>query len=172
MVDSVTRPHGMRVLRTGVGESIVMDRGLEEGAVLAGEGSGGVGALPLTMTFDALLTIGMILEAMASTGAGLAELVEPLPKLTLLKGEVACLPDQVYRAVESFRLAYADRRPDTSDGVRVEWEDAWLHVRASNTESLLRVIVEAETERRARNLFEDSMQRAGDTVRGSGGEEA
>ena len=136
-----------------------MELGLEEGAVLAGEGNGGVAVLPTTMTFDASLTLGMVLESMATTDSSPAEIADQLPRLVMRKGELPCPPDHVYRVLEEFRVAFADQAPDLTDGVRVEWDDAWLHVRASNTEPLLRVIVEAETETRAETLFEESTAR-------------
>jgi phosphomannomutase len=156
-IDAIAARFGQKVIRASVGEGYVIDRGLEEGAVLAGEGNGGVAALPAAMTFDALQTLGMLLECMAVTGAGPGDIVEQLPKLVMRKGELSCSTDQVYKVLETFRTAFADRAPDLSDGVRVEWEDAWLHVRASNTEPLLRVIVEADTKARADALFEDTM---------------
>jgi phosphomannomutase len=169
MVEEVARRSGQKVVRTPVGESHVMDRGLTEEAVLAGEGSGGVGMLPATLTFDGLLTLGMVLESMATEKAALAALVEDLPRLAIRKGELACPPDLIYKVLEGFRAGFADRSPDTSDGVRLTWDDAWVHVRASNTEPLLRVIVEARTEERVQSLFKDAMSRAWRLASGSGG---
>jgi phosphomannomutase len=157
MIEFVAREYGQKVIRTFVGESYVMDRGFEEGAVLAGEGSGGAGALPATTTFDALLTLGLILETLAGTNSTLTTLAGKLPHLAMRKGELPCEPDQAHRALEALRVAYQDRSPDCTDGVRVEWEDAWMHARVSNTEPLLRVIVEAEGEDRADCLFEEAM---------------
>jgi phosphomannomutase len=158
MVDLVAARHGQPVIRTSVGEGLVMDRGLEEGAALAGEGNGGIGVLPASMTFDAMLTLGLMLEGMASRGDDPAEVVARLPRLAMRKGVVPCSPDQVYKRLESFRSAYAARAPDLQDGVRVEWPDGgWLHVRASNTEPLLRIIVEAESEARAAELYEEAL---------------
>jgi phosphomannomutase len=157
MIESVARDRGQEVIRTFVGESYVMDRGFEEGAVLAGEGSGGIGALPATTTFDALQTLGMILETLATTDSTLASMAGKLPHLAMRKGELPCEPDQAHRALEAFRVAYQNRSPDCTDGVRVEWDDAWLHARVSNTEPLLRVIVEAEGEERADCLYEEAM---------------
>ncbi len=160
MIDEVAEARGQRVIRTSVGESPVMDRGIEEGAVLAGEGSGGIGSLPAAMTFDALLTLSMILEAMAATDRNLAGLVKRLPGYVMRKGTIPCMPIQAYRVIDDFRSAYTSRDADRFDGVRVEWDDAWLHVRASNTEPLVRVIVEAEPEQRAAALYEEAMARA------------
>ncbi len=171
MIEEVARTRHQRVVRTSVGESYVMDRGLEEGAVLAGEGSGGVGALPVTLTFDALLTLGIILETMATNECTISTLAGEIPHLAMRKGELPCQPDQAYRALESFRVNYEAKEPDCTDGIRVEWEDSWLHVRVSTTEPLLRVIVEAESEDRADNLYDEAMgmaRRAAARERGSG----
>jgi phosphomannomutase len=170
MIDDVARSHGAPVIRTFVGESYVMDRGLEEGAVLAGEGSGGVGALPATTTFDALITLGIVLETMASSDSSLSALAGRLPNLSMRKGELPCQPDQAYRMLDHFRTVHEGRQPDCADGIRVEWDDASLHVRVSSTEPLLRVIVEADSEERADTLFEETMvaaRRAAAQERGS-----
>jgi phosphomannomutase len=160
MVERVAEVSGQPVQRTMVGEGYVMDLGLAEGAVLVGEGSGGVAMLPVTMTYDALLAIGMVLESMAVSGKSLDELAAAIPKMSMRKGEIACPPDLVYRAIEGFRVRFADRNPDTTDGIRVDWPDAWMHVRASNTEPLLRVIVEADSPERTDEVFNDAMSYA------------
>lgn len=157
MIDAVAARYGQPVHRTIVGEGYVLDRGLYEGAVLAGEGCGGVAVLPASMTYDALSTLGIVLESLAVSGNSLSAQVVGLPDLAIRKGELACRPELVYRALEGFRTRYADRAPRTADGVQVEWDDAWLHVRASNTEPLMRVVCEAKSPERANALFEDSM---------------
>lgn len=157
MIDTVAERYGQKALRTLVGEGYVLDRGLYEGAVLAGEGCGGIAMLPSSMTYDGLLTLGLVLESLAISGRTLAEQVADLPHLAICKGELACPAELVYRALDGFRTRYADRSPSTTDGVMVEWDDAWLHVRASNTEPLMRVICEAQSAKRASALFEDSM---------------
>ena len=149
-----------RVVRTSVGENHVIDRGLAEEAVLAGEGNGGVAVLPTSTTFDGLLTLGLVLEELAVTGASLDALVKGLPSRAMRKHELPCAPNVAYRLVEAFRSRYDDLGPDGSDGVRVTWPDAWLHVRASNTEPLLRIIVEAATEERCRAVFDEALARA------------
>ena len=97
---------------------------------------------------------------MAIQDASLEEVVRRLPHLTMRKHELPCPPNVVYRIVEGFRARYAERDPDCADGVRVAWPDAWLHVRASNTEPLLRVIVEAETAQRAASLLDETLETA------------
>ncbi|HYK88544.1 MAG TPA: phosphoglucosamine mutase [Acidobacteriota bacterium] len=169
MIEVVARELGQKVIRTSVGESHVIDEGLAEGAVLAGEGSGGVAALPSTMTFDALLTLGFILEQMALCGESLASLVDRLPRYVMRKRQMGCQPNLIYKVLDRFRVRYADQSPNCTDGVRVAWSDAWLHVRASNTEPLLRIIVEADAAERADSILDDAMTFAHRITYGHGG---
>ncbi len=157
MIERVAAEYGQKVLRTSVGESHVIDRGLSEGAVLAGEGSGSVAVLPTTTTFDALQTLGIVLQHIAASGESLRALAERLPRCYMRKNLLRCPPDEIHRLLEQFRSRYADLEPDYQDGVRVSWPDAWLHVRASNTESVLRIIVEAETAARADQVAEEAL---------------
>jgi phosphomannomutase len=164
MVEGVAAAAGQVVLRCPVGESPVIELGLAENAVLAGEGNGGVSALPVSMTFDALLTLGLVLEEMAVAGASLQQLVDRLPRLHMRKHELPCPPNVVYRVVESFRARLAAENPDCRDGVRVTFDDGWLHVRASNTEPLLRIIAEARTPERADALLSEALHDAISTL--------
>ena len=156
MVEALARSHGQRVIRGPVGESHIVDLGLTEEAVIAGEGSGGIAVLPLGVAYDGLLALGLVLEEMATSGRSLAELVGGLPKLFMRKQELPCPPTLVYRVIERFRRHHAGDAPDCTDGVRLSWDDAWLHVRASGTEPLLRIIAEAPTRERAEALVDEA----------------
>jgi phosphomannomutase len=156
MVEAVARSHGQAVIRGPVGESQIVDLGLAEAAVIAGEGSGGIAVLPLAVAYDALLALGLVLEEMATSGSSLAELTVRLPRLFMRKRELPCPPNLVYRIIERFRRQHAGEAPDCSDGVRLTRQDAWLHVRASGTEPLLRIIAEAATQERADALVEEA----------------
>jgi len=156
MVEALARACGQRVIRGPVGESQVVDLGLAEGAVLAGEGSGGVAVLPHGVAYDGLLALGLVLEEMATSGKTLAELAGSLPTLHMRKRELPSPPNLVYRVIERFRRHHAHENPDCTDGVRLAWGDAWLHVRASGTEPLLRIIAEAPDPARAEALVEEA----------------
>jgi phosphomannomutase len=157
MVEALARANGQRVVRGPVGESQIVDLGLAEGAVIAGEGSGGVAVLPLNMVYDGLLALGLVLEEMATTGMTLADLAAGFPRLFMRKRELPCPPNLVYKILDRFRRHHAGDQPDTTDGVRVAWADAWLHVRASATEPLLRLIAEAPSPERADALVDEAM---------------
>jgi phosphomannomutase len=154
MVDAAT--DGQPVIRTMIGEGHVVGRALADRAVLAGEGSGGVALLPHVMTFDAFLSLGLVLEAMAANASTLEDLTADLPRYAMRKTTVSCPPDQVYHVLDGFRTHF-DGTVDLTEGVRVAWPDAWVHVRASNTEPLLRIVAEADTEARVQKLFDDAV---------------
>ena len=157
MVEALARAHGQRVIRGPVGESQIVDLGLAEGAVLAGEGSGGVAVLPLDVAYDGLLVLGLVLEEMATSERSLAALAGSFPSLFIRKRELPCPPNLVYKVLDRFRRHHAGDAPDCTDGVRLAWADSWLHVRASATEPLLRIIAEAADPDRAEALVEEAM---------------
>jgi phosphomannomutase len=157
MVEALARAHGQRVIRGPVGESHVVDLGLVEGAVLAGEGSGGVAVLPHGVAYDGLLALGLVLEEMAIGGAGLAALAGRLPSLVIRKQELPCAPNVVYKVIDRVRRHYAREASECADGVRLTRGGGWLHVRASGTEPLLRVIAEAPDEAQAAALVDEAM---------------
>ena len=156
MVEALARSYGQPVIRGPVGESQVVDLGLAEGAVLAGEGSGGVAVLPLGVAYDGLLALGLVLEEVATSGRSLAEVAGGFARLFMRKRELPCPPSLVYKVLDRFRRHHAGDGPDCTDGVRLAWDDAWLHVRASGTEPLLRVIAEAATPERAEGLVAEA----------------
>lgn len=169
MVAALARAHGQRVVRGPVGESQIVDLGLAEGAVIAGEGSGGVAVLPLNVAYDGLVTLGLVLEEMATSGRTLAHLAAGLPSLFMRKRELPCPPNLVYRVLDRFRNRHAGDDPDCADGVRLTWGDSWLHVRASGTEPLLRIIAESPDRVRAETLVEEATAFARGFISGHGG---
>jgi phosphomannomutase len=164
MIDAVAAQYAQPVIRTVIGEGHVMSRALSERAAIAGEGSGALAVLPVATAFDAFLALGLVLEAMATTGATLAELAGRLPQYHSRKGTLACPPDLVYHVLEGFHDHYRRAHLDLTEGVRAAWHDGWIHVRASNTEPLLRIVAEADTEARAEEIFENAMTFANRTA--------
>lgn len=159
MVDGAAARHGRRVVRTRIGEGHVVAALAAEKGAIGGEGSGGVVVPRVTRWFDGFLAMGLVLEVMARQRTTLSNLAARLERFVMLKGAVPSSSERMYPVLESFRRLYRDQEQNLDDGVRVEWPDAWLHVRASNTEPLVRVIVEAREEERARELYESAMSR-------------
>ena len=106
--------------------------------------------------------IGLIMEHLALSGNPLSECVNRLPQLAMVKSSIPIEPNLIYSALQSFRdrvQEEVDADVDSSDGVRVSWEDGWVHVRVSNTESIIRVIAEATSESRALELADWTTER-------------
>ncbi|HEX5131773.1 MAG TPA: phosphoglucosamine mutase [Candidatus Krumholzibacteria bacterium] len=142
-IDHVAGLHGVRVSRTPVGEAHVVARMLADGAVVGGEGNGGVIYPALHPGRDAMLGMALILQLLADRRATLRELVDGYPPLLIAKDKVA-----LAGTFDPARISDALRLDnpvtiDTQDGVKAAFADGWIHLRVSNTEGIVRVIAEA-----------------------------
>jgi phosphomannomutase len=162
LVERVAARHGAKVIRTPVGQAFVSEAILEHGAVLGGEGNGGVAVPEVQATHDSAAAIGLLLEHLARTGLSLSALDETLPTLVVRKLAVPVAPRHLFSALQEFREAVGEvegATVDQTDGVKVLWPDGWVHVRASNTQSLVRVIAEASDAARAQELVDWARER-------------
>jgi phosphomannomutase len=150
MVEDVAARHGVAVIKTRVGQSHVVHALVAEEGSLAGEGSGSVAVRRFQPAYDAFLGMGLILEAMAAGGRKMSELVAALPKYHIVKEKVYCPPSRVHSAVAETRRLFSNDEVQTADGVRAERREGWVHVRASATEPMIRVIAENTSPERAR----------------------
>lgn len=145
-----------RVVRTQVGQTYISEAMLEHNAVLGGEGSGGITVPQVHLTHDSAAAVGLILEGLARSGGTVSGLVRQLPRLFMLKYNLAVEPNRLYSVLQDFRVAIEGDQLtcDLTDGIRVDLAPGWIHVRASNTESLIRVIVEADDPTKAHDLLD------------------
>ena len=155
-VDIIAARHGGSVVRTPVGQAYISEGLIEYNGVLGGEGSGGITVPEVNLTHDSAAAIGLILEHLAQTGERISDLVQQLPRLTTLKHNVAVAPHRLYSVLQEFRAAIEEEgvEVDSTDGIKVTLPSGWVHVRASNTESMIRIIVEAEEKSQARELLD------------------
>ena len=155
-VDIIAARHGGSVVRTPVGQAYISEGLIEHNGVLGGEGSGGITVPEVHLTHDSAAAIGLILEHLALTGERISDLVDQLPRLTTLKHNVTVEPHRLYSVLQEFRAVMEQEglEVDSTDGIKVMLRDGWVHVRASNTESIIRIIVEAEKEAAARELLD------------------
>jgi phosphomannomutase len=155
-VERVAARHGAHVLRTPVGQAFISEAMIEAGAVIGGEGSGGVIVPRVQWTHDSAAAVGLILEHMAQTGEQVSELAATLPRFTMLKHNMAVEPDRIHSLLQHMHdeLEREKLDCDETDGIKVSWPDGWAHVRVSNTESMIRIIAEAETAPRAHELLD------------------
>lgn len=161
LIDVVAARYGARVVRTPVGEAHVARRVLEERCVIGGEGNGGVIDPRISPVRDSLSAMSLVLQLLASSGRSISQLVGDLPRLAMIKEKAECPRERINAAVESVARAFAAERIDRSDGVRVDFPEGWVHLRASNTEPIVRIVAEAESEPVARSLAQRVRQAAG-----------
>jgi phosphomannomutase len=155
-IEQIAEVYGGTVVRTQVGQAYISEAIIELNGVLGGEGSGGVTVPELHSTHDSAAAVGLILEGLARTSKPVSEFIEELPRLTMLKHNLPVEPNRLYSVLQNFRLAMEHEQLsyDLTDGIRVVLPQGWIHVRASNTESMIRVIVEAEESKSAQGLLD------------------
>ena len=151
LIEKVAARYGCLVFRTPVGEANVVETMLAEGCVLGGEGNGGVIYPAVHAGRDALVGIAMVLQALAARGQSLAEIVAGLPPVAMVKAK---LQADTLPAVERLLAALGPGETDLRDGVKWLGRDGWVHVRASNTEPVVRIIAEAQDEAAAVELID------------------
>lgn len=161
-IEAIAARHNSSVVRTPVGQAYISEAMLEHKAVIGGEGNGAVAIPEIHATNDSAATIGLILEHLAKTGKKISEIAASLPRFTMLKHYVPVAPNKLFSVLNEIRAeaetAGADEI-DLSDGIKLTWPDGWLHIRASNTESMIRLIAEAENETRASELLDWAVNR-------------
>lgn len=153
MIDHVAADAGAVVHRCPVGEANVAAMMKRLHAVVGGEGNGGVIWPPVAFVRDSVATMALVLELMAQTGSDLAALADALPAYAIVKDKLPIQPGMADHAVEALADAFHNARIDRQDGIRVDTDDGWLHLRPSNTEPILRIIAEAPDEDHARALI-------------------
>jgi phosphomannomutase len=132
-----------RVIRTAVGEANVMQTILRENAVIGGEGNGGVIDPRIVGGRDSLVGMAYVLSLMAATGKTVSQLVAEIPRYEIVKTKFECRREDADRAVAAIKQAFAHERIDVQDGIRIDWDNSWVHARPSNTEPIMRIIAEA-----------------------------
>jgi len=143
----IAKQHGCQFHRAFVGEAHVCTKMRAVGAVLGGEGNGGVIEPHVGYVRDSLVSMAYVLDGLAAKQCTLEAWADALPFYTIVKDKVECTQDAVADACDALRTTFTDAEAQEGDGLRLDWYDRWVQVRASNTEPILRVIAEApETE--------------------------
>jgi phosphomannomutase len=152
IVDDVAERLGSTVLRAPVGEVNVALRMREAHAAIGGEGNGGVILPELHLGRDAPAGAALMLQLLLEDAKPLSAIVAEYPRYAIVKDKLdrpAAPLDSVYAALTD---AFIGAERDTQDGLRLAWPDAWVHVRPSGTEPIVRVIAEAPSPERARAI--------------------
>lgn len=154
MIDDIAAEAGCRVIRTPVGEANVAGAMIKNDCIIGGEGNGGVIDLRVAPVRDSLVGIAFVLQLMAQTGKSVSALAGEIAAYSMLKEKFPADDALGRKILDAARKTFAHAKLDTADGLRCDFDDAWIHLRASNTEPVMRIIIEAKHPRTAREYLE------------------
>jgi len=164
ITEDIATKHGCQFHRSFVGEAHVCAKMRAVRAELGGEGNGGVIEPKVGYVRDSLVSMAYVLDGLADRGSTLEAWADELPFYTIVKDKLTCPREAVSAACDALRDAFTDARPIEGDGLRLDWNDRWVQVRASNTEPILRVIAEAPDTDDAKALCRSAMDIVRNTV--------
>lgn len=152
----VTRARGCSYQASAVGEVNVVAKMKETGAVIGGEGNGGIIYPEAHYGRDALVGVALFLTLLAKSGKKVSELKKTYPPYEIAKNKVELTPEiDVDAILNKMKEIYADEKITDIDGVKIDFEDSWVHLRKSNTEPIIRIYAEASTMEDAERLGEN-----------------
>ncbi len=152
----VTRAHGCDYSAAAVGEVNVVAKMKETGAVIGGEGNGGVIYPELHYGRDALVGVALFLTLLAKSGKKMTELKAGYPQYAIAKNKITLTPDTDVDAILSAaKKHFGNEEINDIDGVKIDFAESWVHLRKSNTEPIIRIYSEAASMEQAERLAEE-----------------
>ena len=149
----VTERHGGHYAASAVGEVNVVAKMKETGAVIGGEGNGGVIYPALHYGRDALVGVALLLTSLARSGKRMTELRSGYPQYYMAKDKITLRPGMdVAKILSGMKDAYSGERITDTDGVKIDFPEGWVHMRSSNTEPIIRIYSESRDPEEARRL--------------------
>nr|WP_255578503.1 phosphoglucosamine mutase [Chitinophaga sp. sic0106] len=155
----VTLKHGGEYTPSAVGEVNVVKKMKETNAVIGGEGNGGIIVPDLHYGRDALIGIGLFLSHLAHSGKGIKALRNSYPDYFISKNKIELDKGVDVKVIfEKIKDKYKNQPINTEDGLKIEFETDWVHLRTSNTEPIIRIYAESQNETTADNIAKRIMQ--------------
>ena len=153
-IEDVAQRYGAPVFRSAVGEVNVVEKMYQEGAILGGEGNGGVILPGLHYGRDALVGTTMVLQHLAAEQTALSTWRKELPQYAIAKQKIGLRGTDPDALLEVIAARYKDEDVSLVDGVKINFDEGWVHMRKSNTEPILRIYAEAGSADKAHALAE------------------
>jgi len=151
----VTQNGGQEHFASAVGEVNVVRKMKDVDAVIGGEGNGGIIVPDLHYGRDSLIGIALFLSHYVKQGKSMSELKASYPSYHMAKNKVqlraGMVPDELIKKMEE---RYQSENIDTIDGLKIDFEEGWVHLRKSNTEPIIRIYTESTTLQNATDLAE------------------
>ncbi len=157
----ITEKHGGMYYSSAVGEVNVVTQMKKYNAVIGGEGNGGIIDPSLHYGRDSLIGTALFLSLLSEADLSVSELKKTYPEYFMGKGKLNLEPNvDVDVLLKKIEEEYKSRKPNTIDGVKIDFEDSWVHLRKSNTEPIIRVYTEATSQEQAillMNTFKEKL---------------
>ena len=148
----ITERHGGIYTASAVGEVNVVEAIRKTQAIIGGEGNGGIIYPTSHAGRDALVGVGLFLTHLIETGLKCSELRHTYPSFVIQKDKLSLPESGVAEALEALVLNHPEAKVNTIDGVKFDLEEGWVHLRRSNTEPIIRVYAESDTNEASQNL--------------------
>jgi phosphomannomutase len=155
-IDDIAAARGCRIVKSRIGEINVVEAMKAEGAVIGGEGNGGVIYPAVNFARDSFTGMAIALHYMAERRGPLSKLAAALPQYKMTKSAIPCPLDRAQEVVEFLIEKHKKKKLNLLDGVKIPYGRSWAMVRPSNTEPILRIITEAPTEEESARLNHDT----------------
>jgi len=153
-LDKMAELNNCTVERSAVGEINVVQKMIEVGSELGGEGNGGVILKEAHLGRDSLVGSAMVLNRMAQDNIPLSQIHAALPQFYIVKDKINLDAIDKDAVLEKAKYIFTDAEVNTIDGVKFTWEDSWIHLRSSNTEPIMRIYAEGSSIRIAQGLVD------------------
>lgn len=157
-LDDVAKMYNAQIVRSKVGEINVVETMKKVGAVVGGEGNGGVIIPEINYGRDSFGGIAIVLQHLAESGQTISGLVKTIPQYIMIKTKISCPSDKMFSILRKIAELYKNENLNLEDGVKINFPDSWLHIRASNTEPIIRIIAESKTKQQAESLCDKIKQ--------------
>ncbi|MFP6575479.1 MAG: phosphoglucosamine mutase [Pirellulaceae bacterium] len=152
MIEDLSNKYGVAFHRSAVGEANVVDAMMATEACFGGEGNGGPIDPGVGYVRDSFVGMALVLDAMAAGDQSVRSLADRLPCYSIHKTQITVASEQLPAAFAALEGQFAAATSSRLDGLRLDWPDQWLLIRASNTEPLVRLIAEASDQAAAEQL--------------------
>jgi phosphomannomutase len=151
-LEDVAKKFGCPLFLTKIGEVNVTDKMQQQNAVIGGEGNGGVIYPRINFARDSLVGMAHVIHLLADSGKTVTQLLDEFPRYTVVKEKIVCPSEKIPAVLRFLRQEYEKFPLDTRDGVKVTLPEGWFLVRGSNTEPIVRIVAESQSENKAREI--------------------
>ena len=153
-LDKLAKKHSCSVERSAVGEINVVQKMLALNSELGGEGNGGVILKESHLGRDSLVGVAMVLNRMSQEETKISKIHSSLPQFHIMKDKI--ILDRVDKNIveKKVKSIFSDAEINSNDGLKLIWNDCWIHIRTSNTEPIMRIYAEAPSKKVAEKLVE------------------